>query len=173
MPNDWIASRHRDGSSWFGSLSLNAVFRCQNWQPSFFLRGNYLWNKLAKYREKGKGDLLLTFREMITRTTDFTLGMRHYYDFDMQWGTLTPFLRFDYSYSFDSGYKQKMYYSDLPGTVYSLDAENILKNLLSGAVGLRASIYSMTILDVEYGAYGTTSGIFDGQSGRLSLTIHF
>jgi uncharacterized protein with beta-barrel porin domain len=79
------------------------------------------------------------------------LGARVAYPIQMNWGTLTPMARLEYSHAFDGGYTQTLGYADLGGvSTYALSGTTVTRDLFTGGFTLRAETADALSLDLEY-----------------------
>jgi hypothetical protein len=74
------------------------------------------------------------------------------------WGVITPTMRVEYRYAWDSRLNQFMWYSGLgPGNPYLLIQDATSRNLLSTSVGVRVSVSPAVTAELEYGTTAAAS----------------
>jgi uncharacterized protein YhjY with autotransporter beta-barrel domain len=168
-----LMSGTRSGSSWFGSLSVGPEMRFGAFKWAPYIRGDFLFAHLNDYSEQAATIQSLTFGAVNFTSTAAVLGLRGSYDFATQWGVIAPMARIEYKYALDGSFNQFMWYNDLgPGTTYALVQGTAARSLLSGSIGLRASIGTAASIDLEYGttALGNTNPV---QTLRGALRLAF
>ena len=132
-----------------------------------------MWANLDGYAEQGLSSEALTYNALSFRSTSAVLGLRGSYDIAMDWGTLSPTARLEYRQGFDSDFSQSMFYSDLgAATASAFTQASATRNLVSGAIGLRADAGQGLAADVEYGATAGSGAVLI-QTLRGTLRISY
>jgi uncharacterized protein YhjY with autotransporter beta-barrel domain len=104
----------RDGSQWFGSVSVGADFENGAWRFSPYLRGDVARAQLDRYTEHGDPIFALSYDSMDVDTDTGSAGLRVDYHRQMSWGMLVPKFMVEYQHDFKAGSAQTMRYADLP-----------------------------------------------------------
>ena len=149
-------SGRREGSTWFGSLSVGSEFRRGIFRFSPYARIDAMTAKLDEYSETGNALAALTFKATSVSSTAGVLGLRGSVDLRDGANTYTPNMRIEYKRAFDRGFSQSMFYADaVAGNLYTLNTDATTRDVFTGAVGIRANIGPAATLELEYGVSGT------------------
>ena len=167
-------SGKRNGSTWFGSLSLNSEIRNGAFKFAPYVRIDAMMAQLGQYSEAGDPNQALTYQATSFSSVAGVLGLRGSVDFKDGADTYTPIMRFEYKHALDSGFTQSMYYIQTgPSGIYGLNQDATTRNLFTGAVGLRARFGTAATLDLEYSLTGAPSGNSSWQSQMIRAIAHW
>lgn len=78
---------------------------------------------LDGFTETGGGNLGLTYGDQTIDTLSGVFGMRANYAFEMDWGTLTPGVRAEYTHDFQGSSRASLGYTDLGGLPYAIEVD--------------------------------------------------
>ena len=164
---------NRSGTNWFGSVAVSTDLKSGPVKISPYIRADLMAASLQAYAEQGPSSLALTYGGVSFNSVSAVLGLRGTYDIPTSWGILSPMARLEYRRELDGGFNQSMFYSDLgPGQSYVLSQLDATRNLITGAVGLRARAGTNMSGELEYGATaGDNSTLI--QSLRATLRVSF
>jgi len=141
----------RNGSQWFGSVSLGADFQAGDWQFTPYLRGDVARGNLDSYTENGDPIFALAYQNMEVDTNTGTAGLRIDYRREMSWGMLVPQFRAEYQHDFRANGAQTMRYADLPsGQLYSTSLSEFDRTRLILGAGLRFDFTNGWGFKVDY-----------------------
>ena len=116
--NGGFAHARRDGSQWFGSLSLGADLVRGTWLLTPYARLDAAHGTLDAYAERG-GDLYaLRYGDQDVKTTTGNGGVRLEVRNATPWGAWTPRLRVEYQHDFTGSGVATMQYADLDGVPF-------------------------------------------------------
>ncbi|MEO4001766.1 putative Ig domain-containing protein [Mesorhizobium sp. CAU 1732] len=121
--NGDFATGSRDGTQLFGSLTAAYEFRDEVWLISPYGRVEFSRSWLDGFSETGGGTFGLTYGDQTIDTLSGVLGIRANYAFQMDWGTLTPSVRAEYTHDFEGSSRASLGYSDLGGLPYSVEVD--------------------------------------------------
>jgi uncharacterized protein YhjY with autotransporter beta-barrel domain len=163
----------RSGSTWFGAATVSTELNFGPLKFAPYLRGDFANTRLDSYAEQGLSAAALTFDATSFSTVGTAFGMRTFYDVLTAWGMFTPSLRVEYRHAWEGGFNQSMFYSDIGAAEsYVLNQAAVSRNLVTGAVGLRASSGGALAVDLEYGITGAAPAL-TSQSMRGTLRFAF
>ena len=127
----------RDGSQWFGSVSVGADFESGAWRFSPYVRGDVARAQLDRYTEHGDPIFALSYDGMDVDTDTGSAGLRIDYHRQMAWGMLVPKFMVEYQHDFKASSVQTMRYADLPlGPFYRAGLNEFDRTRLLFGVGL-------------------------------------
>ncbi|MGI9245818.1 MAG: putative Ig domain-containing protein, partial [Steroidobacteraceae bacterium] len=168
-----VVSDSRDGSLLFGSVSLGMEHRArESLLIAGYLRYDYVAGDLDGYAERGTTPFALTYASSSQTTGSTVLGGRLTYDLEQSWGRLTPMLRTEWRHRFLGSYDQTLWYSDSPGTKYSLSRASAADDVFSVSAGVEAQVDAMT-LGLELGTSGLSRESLAGSSLRATVSYGF
>lgn len=121
--NGDFATGSRSGTQLFGSLAAAYEFRDEEWMISPFGRVEFSRSWLDGFSETGGGMHGLTYGDQTIDTLSGVLGIRANYAFQMDWGTLTPGIRAEYTHDFRGTSRASLGYTDLGGLPYSINLD--------------------------------------------------
>lgn len=140
----------RAGQEFFGSLRLTQDIKINSWKFSPYARLDVIKISLAAYTESGSDIWALNYAKLNSTTVSAVIGTRITYSMPTTWGTLTPFLHFEYDHALSGKYSQSLSYTDLPGTNYLISGTAQATDLFSSGLGLRAKTENGLDIDLEY-----------------------
>ena len=121
--NGEFATGSRKGSQLFGSLTTAYEFRDETWLISPYSRLEFSRSWLDGFTESGGGVYGLTYGDQTIDTLSGVLGIRANYAFQIDWGTLTPGIRAEYTHDFQGSSRASLGYTDLGGLPYLIDVD--------------------------------------------------
>jgi outer membrane autotransporter protein len=141
----------RDGTQWFGSVSVGADFRTGAWQFTPYLRGDVARGDLDAYTETGDTIFSLAYDKMAVDTNTGSAGLRIDYRRETSWGMLVPQFRVEYQHDFRADGAQVMRYADLPsGPFYSTSLSEFDRTRLILGAGVRFDFSTGWSLKFDY-----------------------
>jgi uncharacterized protein with beta-barrel porin domain len=141
----------RDGTQWFGSVSVGADFRTGAWQFTPYLRGDVARGDLDAYTETGDAIFSLAYDKMAVDTNTGSAGLRIDYRRETSWGMLVPQFRVEYQHDFRADGAQVMRYADLPsGPFYSTSLSEFDRTRLILGAGVRFDFSSGWSMKFDY-----------------------
>ena len=108
----------RDGSQWFGSLSVGADLVRGSWQFTPYARLDASRGTLDRYVEQGSDLFALRYGDQDVDTSTGNAGLRIETRKTAAWGAWTPQLRVEYQYDFSGSGTATMQYADLAGVPF-------------------------------------------------------
>jgi uncharacterized protein with beta-barrel porin domain len=105
----------RDGSQWFGSLSIGADLARGTWQFTPYARLDASRGTLDRYVEQGSDLFALRYGDQDVDTSTGNAGLRIETHNAATWGAWTPQLRVEYQHDFSGSGTATMQYADLVG----------------------------------------------------------
>ncbi|WP_457322164.1 autotransporter outer membrane beta-barrel domain-containing protein, partial [Stenotrophomonas sp. P5_B8] len=108
----------RDGSQWFGSLSVGADLVRGSWQFTPYARLDASRGTLDRYVEQGSDLFALRYGDQDVDTSTGNAGLRIETRKTAAWGAWTPQLRVEYQHDFSSSGTATMQYADLAGVPF-------------------------------------------------------
>jgi len=108
----------RDGSQWFGSLSLGADVVRGNWMLTPYARLDASQGTLDPYAESGSELFALRYGDQDVDTSTGNAGFRMEFRNTAVWGAWTPQLRVEYQHDFKGSGVATMQYADLVGVPF-------------------------------------------------------
>ncbi|MGN7838490.1 putative Ig domain-containing protein [Stenotrophomonas sp. 22385] len=108
----------RDGSQWFGSLSLGADLARGNWLLTPYARLDASQGTLDPYAESGNELYALRYGDQDVETSTGNAGVRIEFRNTAVWGAWTPQLRVEYQHDFKGSGVATMQYADLVGVPF-------------------------------------------------------
>jgi outer membrane autotransporter protein len=148
--NGDFADGQRDGRQIFGSLTAAYEFRDQKWLVSPYGRFEMSRSWLDGFTEKGGGIYGLTYGDQTVDTFSGVLGIRASYDFQMDWGTLTPGLRAEFTHDFAGSSRINLGYTDLGSMPYAVDIDSVGSDYATLGLSLDATFLNDWALGLEY-----------------------
>jgi large repetitive protein len=113
-----LVHARRDGSQWFGSLSLGADVVLGNWMVTPYARLDASQGTLDPYVESGNALFALRYGDQDVDTSTGNAGVRMEFRNTAVWGTWTPQLRVEYQHDFKGSGVATMQYADLVGVPF-------------------------------------------------------
>ncbi len=113
-----FAHARRDGSQWFGSLSLGADLVRGNWLVTPYARLDASSGTLDPYVEAGSELFALRYGDQDVEATTGNAGLRLETRNTAVWGAWTPRLMVEYQHDFKGSGKATMQYADLVGVPF-------------------------------------------------------
>ena len=152
------ASGERSGGQFFGSLTLGYEHRQDNWLVSPYTRMNMAYTRLDRFDETGAGIYNLAFDSQTIDLFSTTIGLRTEYEIPMDWGTLKPKMRLEYTRDFAGSNLARMGYADIQGFMpYSIDTDSSLRNSFGIEAGLDIQLNTGWIIGLDYNTQIGTS----------------
>lgn len=108
----------RDGSQWFGSLSVGADLVRGSWQFTPYARLDASRGTLDRYVEQGSDLFALRYGDQDVDTSTGNAGLRIESRKTAAWGAWTPQLRVEYQHDFSGSGTATMQYADLVGVPF-------------------------------------------------------
>ena len=167
-------SGKRTGDGWFGSIGISHNLNYGSFRISPYARFDTMTATLAKYSEEGDPAAALTYGASKVTSNSAVVGLRGSIDIQDDTTVFTPIGRIEYRRIFDGALAQEMYFSDLgAGTSYRLDQGAASRNLVTGAIGLRARFGVSGMVEVEYGRSGSPERFASWQSQIIRATARW
>jgi len=107
------ASGTRDGSQWFGSVSVGTDIALHAWQITPYLRLDAASGELGSYTEHASSPYSLHYEAMDVKSTTGNAGLRLDYTLLTAWGVFSPQLKAEYQHDFNGNGIASMQYSDI------------------------------------------------------------
>jgi hypothetical protein len=166
-----MLSGDRDGSQFYGSLALSAVWQSPSMKFAPYARFDHVRNRLDARRESGAATAGLTGGSMNVGEDSIALGLHAGCSLTLGRATLEPGLRLEQQRARISGADQGSAYADLPQTGYVLSNAAELDDLTSAALSLLLRFRSWSV-GVEYN-YATSNDTFRNETTRATLRAPF
>jgi ubiquitin/uncharacterized protein with beta-barrel porin domain len=106
----------------FGSLSLSNLIQAGGLKIAPSVSGNIISGQLNAYTENGANNAALGFDQANLSFKSLSGGLKTFYDFYLESGTITPALKLQYSHNFDSHILQTIYSLNTPSQLYALNS---------------------------------------------------
>jgi uncharacterized protein YhjY with autotransporter beta-barrel domain len=132
---DAVATASRKGKQLFGSIAAAYEYRYGNMLVSPYGRVDFTADRLDAASESGVGDHALTFGEQDQRTTQVVAGLRGESRHETDFGFAEPRARVEYRRELGGRSGVNLWYSDLPGEVYSVTPSGTSRNSVLLGVG--------------------------------------
>lgn len=145
-----FASGGRGGRQIFGSLTAAYEFRDRKWLISPYGRFELSRSWLDGFAEKGGGMYGLTYGDQTVDAAAGVLGIRASYAFEMNWGTLTPGVRAEFTHDFAGSSRARLGYTDIGTLPYIFEAEAAGDDYATLGLSLDAALLNDWALGVEY-----------------------
>jgi outer membrane autotransporter protein len=140
----------RGGRQIFGSLTAAYEFRDEKWLISPYGRFELSRSWLDGFEEKGGGIYGLTYGDQTVDTVAGVLGIRASYAFMMNWGTLTPGVRAEFTHDFAGSSRARLGYTDIGTLPYIFDTEEAGDDYATLGFSLDAALLNDWALGFEY-----------------------
>ena len=147
---DELASGNRDGSQIFASLTAAYEFRDKKWLISPYGRFELSRSWLDNFTEKGGGIYGLSYGDQTVDTAAGVIGIRASYAIKMDWGTLTPGARAEYTHDFAGASRARLGYTDIGTLPYQFKAEASGDDYTTLGFSLDAALLNDWTLGLEY-----------------------
>ncbi|WP_274426303.1 cadherin-like beta sandwich domain-containing protein [Chelativorans sp. YIM 93263] len=118
-----FATGSRSGHQLFGSVTAAYEIRDETWLVSPYGRVELSRSWLNGFTEDDGGMFALRYSDQHVDTLSGVLGMRTDYTFVLDWGTLTPGVRVEYTHDFAGSSRVGLGYADLDGLPYVFEFE--------------------------------------------------
>ncbi|ATN37805.1 hypothetical protein ACO34A_29015 (plasmid) [Rhizobium sp. ACO-34A] len=145
-----FATGLRSGDQVFVSLSAGNEYRNDGLLISPYGRLSGSHSTLDAFSETGADMWNLTYGEQGIDTLSGTLGLRFEYAIPMDWGTLTPRGRLEYTHDFEGSSRTSLGYADTDTLPYGLDVETFSRDHLAIGLGLNAQLGDSWTLGLDY-----------------------
>jgi hypothetical protein len=106
----------------FGSLSLSNLIQAGGLKIAPSVSGNIISGQLNAYTENAENNAALGFDQANLSFKSLSGGLKTFYDFYLESGTITPALKLQYSHNFDSHILQTIYSLNTPSQLYALNS---------------------------------------------------
>ncbi len=141
----------RNGSQWFGSVSVGADLQKGSWQFTPYLRGDVARARLNGFTEHGDAIFSLRYSALDVNTDTGNAGIRIDYRRAMSWGMFSPQFRVEYQHDFKGNGAQTLRYADLPaGPFYRADLNNFDRTRLMLGLGMLFNFDNDWSFKVDY-----------------------
>lgn len=149
---------NRSGHVAFGNLSISNLFQAGGLKIAPSVSGSIISGQLNAYSENGSNSAL-GFDQANVSFKSIAGGIKSFYDFYLESGTLTPALNVQYSHSFDTRILQ---------TIYSLNTANQLYSLNANGMPIDMGSFDASI------SYKTSKGVYlhAGYLGTLGSSAY-
>lgn len=163
----------RDGTQWFGALSVGYQLRTDDLQLTPYGRIEWARAGLDGYTEQGDGIHALSYQRQTVVTSTASAGLLAQFTVKREYGVWTPQVRAEYGRDLEGTSEAFMRYADLlDGTVYrtSLQQRSRNRTLLGGGLSLQTR--AGWTLSAEY-QLQLDSDTRDNQTLRLGVEKRF
>jgi len=141
----------RDGSQWFGSVSIGGDFEHGAWRFSPYVRGDVARARLNGFTETGDPIFALRYEAMDVDTDTGSAGLRVDYRHEATWGVLVPKFMLEYQHDFKASSAQSLRYADLPlGPFYRAGLDEFDRTRLLFGIGLMFDMNNDWSFRVDY-----------------------
>jgi len=141
----------RNGSQWFGSVSIGGDFEHGAWRFSPYVRGDVARARLNGFTETGDPIFALRYEAMDVDTDTGSAGLRVDYRHEATWGVLMPKFMLEYQHDFKAGSAQTLRYADLPlGPFYRAGLDEFDRTRLMFGLGLMFDMNNDWSFRVDY-----------------------
>ncbi len=148
--NGDFATGSRDATQLFGALTAAYEFVDEVWVISPYGRVEFSRSWFDGFSETGGGVYGLTYSDQTIDTLSGVLGIRANYAIQMNWGTLSPGVRAEYTYDFQGSSRASLGYTDLSGPPYSVDVDPAVRDHLALGLSLDFQFDSDWTLGLDY-----------------------
>lgn len=145
-----FAIGERDGSQVFGSLTAAYELREETWLVSPYGRIEFSRSWLDSFTETGGGIFNLTYGKQTVDSFSGVLGVRANKSFEMDWGTLKPGVRAEYTHDFDGSSRARLGYADLGGLPYTVELQDRERDYLTLGLSLEMQFVNNWDLLLDY-----------------------
>jgi carbon monoxide dehydrogenase subunit G len=164
-----FANSRRDGTQVFGSLSAGYQYQQDGLVLVPYGRAEAAWTRLDSTTETGAGPLNLSFGEQSFNMLAGVAGLRLDYAMDMDWGTLTPQARLEYSHDFAGGSQASVGYADMGGPLPpGPTLETLTRDTISLTLGTTLKFDGGLLLGFDY---DLLMGL-DSDTRRHAISVH-
>ena len=164
-----IATASRKGKQFFGSISGAYEYRYGNLLVSPYGRLDFSADRLDSVSESGVGIHALTFGEQDQKSSQAVLGVRAESRHETDFGFAQPRARVEYRRELGDASSAQLWYSDLPGEVYSIMPTGTSRNALLLGVGADLVFRGGLKVGLDYMAQ-RTAGASNNQGVRVMVT---
>lgn len=161
----------RNGRQLFGSLTASYEFREGKWLLAPYGRLDASRSWLDGYSETGGAGMALAYGDQTIDSLSGTAGIRAEYGFDMDWGTLTPGARAEFTHGSEASSRMELGYVAVGGMPYAIGELRSTRNTLSLGLSLDAYVDTGLTLGIDYQA--SASGDWRSQGVSLRLRSRF
>jgi uncharacterized protein YhjY with autotransporter beta-barrel domain len=164
-----IATASRKGKQLFGSIAGAYEYRVGNLLVSPYGRLDFSSDRLDPASESGVGIHALTYGEHDQSSSQAVVGVRAESRHETDFGFAEPRARVEYRRDLGSRSGMQLWYSDLPGEVYSITPTGTSRNSLLLGVGADLVVGRGLKIGLDYMAQ-RASGASNTQGVRLMVT---
>ena len=166
---DAIATASRKGKQFFGSVAAAYEYRYGNFLVSPYGRIDFTADRLDASSESGVGNHALTFGEQDQRASQVVAGLRAESRHETDFGFAEPRARVEYRRELGGRSSVNLWYSDLPGEVYSVTPSGTSRNSLLLGVGADLVMRGGLKVGLDYLAQ-RSAGASNTQGVRLMVS---
>jgi uncharacterized protein YhjY with autotransporter beta-barrel domain len=148
--NGAFASGERDGRQIFGSLTAAYEFRNTRWLVSPYGRFELSRSFLDSFTEDNGGIYGLAYGDQTVDTAAGVLGIRASYAIKMDWGTLTPGVRAEFTHDFAGSSRVQLGYIDIGSLPYVVDADSVGADYATLGLSMDATLLNDWSIGLEY-----------------------
>lgn len=168
-----IASGHRKGDQWFGSIAAGYEYRDEGLLLSPYGRLDFARDRLKQYSESGAGQNALTYFEQTLPGQQLALGLRAESVHETDFGWALPRLRVEFKHDFKGEQQASLAYADLfAGPTYSITPTAEKRNSLLLGIGSDFIFHGGLKLAIDYQVQ-RLSGVDHSQAVRVWLAQEF
>lgn len=166
-------SGNRDGNVIFGSLGLSTFVQAKQLSLQPYLRADIASIKLDNYSESGSSNALTYDNSKVTSKA-LSTGLSALYDVKLEYATLTPSIKVQYTHNFDGDMSQNMYFSNLGAGSqnYNISTGSTPQSFGSLGIGLRYKAQKNVSVDFGYTASSGSSS-YHANAFRFDVNLGF
>jgi len=168
-----FADGERDGHQVFASLSAVYEHRRHGFLISPYARLDAAWSRLDAFSETEAGPFSLSYGEQDAEMIAGVLGFRVKHAIAMEWGALTPRLRFEYTHDFAGSSRASLGYADLSGLPYALEIDPLSFDYLGAEAGVDADFANGWSFGLSYRLDASLNGSGHNHGVGLKLSSRF
>jgi uncharacterized protein YjdB len=165
-------SGQRIGRSLFYSLSASYDNKWGRFLFAPYFRFDQMMGKLGAWSENGDPEWALSYSDLPFRSQSFTLGLRGQYDFQYDFGIISPLFRIEISRLVDGQYSQSMNYALYGSQTYFLVSTATMRSSYFANLGIKFNNISNFDSMIEFG-FGGDGREFQSRGARGSLNFRF
>jgi uncharacterized protein with beta-barrel porin domain len=162
-----LVSGTRSAYTTFGSVAVSRRYTLAGVTVEPQFGAEYINSVLGNYAETSNSKATasaLSYNGQGVRSLSWLAGVRAGYDIQLTRGLLRPVIKAEYRQINDHSQAQKLFYSDAPGTLYTVSSNGLPGNLLTGEAGVqfgsRSGVNSQLLIGYSSGGNGFSSTSF-------------
>lgn len=162
-----LVSGTRSAYTTFGSVALSRRYNLAGVTVEPQFGAEYINSVLGSYAETSKSKATastLSYNGQGVRSLSWLAGVRAGYDIQLTRGLLRPVIKAEYRQINDHSQAQTLFYSDTPGTLYTVSGNGLPGTLLTGEAGVqfgsRSGVNSQLLIGFSSGGNGFSSTSF-------------